>query len=128
MNKLFVSIYAALIFILLNAIVWLSFGLIIAFDMHPSLPELPLLRDGMAFVSLIMAGILFALEFFLARRNRIAFFLTVGLLLITSLLGFFDDFGVADFLFLVINFVPILLLIKDRAWYLHNKLPEPGNK
>jgi len=115
-NSLSVSI--SIIFIYINSLVWLVFGLIIVFDAHPSIPDYPLIKAGMAFLAIAIAGILFVLGFFLAKQSRIAFFLTSGLLLLTSLLSVFDDFGLADLAFLIINLIPLVLLIKDRDWYL----------
>ena len=77
----------------------------------------------MAFLSLAIAGLLLGLSFFLGQRRQIAYFLSLGLLIITSILIIFDDFGVVDLVVLVINLVPIALLIKDRDWYLQ---PRPG--
>ena len=114
------SISISIVFIYINSLIWLAFGLILVFDVHPSLPKYPLLIGGMAILSIIIAGILMVLGFFVARRSRIAFFLTTGLLLFTSLLGIFDDFGLSDLAFLFINIIPLILLIKDRAWYLQN--------
>jgi len=102
----------------MNSMVWLVFGLIIVFDAHPAIPNYPLIKGGMAFLAIVIAGVLFALGFFLAKRSRIAFLLTAGLLLLTSLLSIFDDFGLVDLAFLIINLIPLVLLIKDRDWYL----------
>jgi lysylphosphatidylglycerol synthetase-like protein (DUF2156 family) len=114
-----------MIFTLLNALVWLVFGVIIAANAHPALPNLPLLKGVMAFLSFTVAVILLGVFFFLVKRNRIAYFIALGVLIATSLLTILDQFGLADLIFLIINIVPILLLIKDRAWYLQIK-PHAG--
>jgi hypothetical protein len=111
-----------LFFVCLNALVWLAFGLIIAFNAHPALPDIPLLKGVMAALSLAMAGILLWVFTLLRKRSRIAYFATVGLFAVTCFLTIFDDFGLADFIVLVINLVPLGLLIKDRAWYLEKNL------
>jgi predicted membrane channel-forming protein YqfA (hemolysin III family) len=59
------------------------------------------------------------LFFLLWRRIQPAWYVALGFLAVTSILAIFDDFGWTDLLVLVINLVPIILLIKDRAWYLH---------
>lgn len=82
----------------------------------------------MAFLAFIIAGILVVLGFLITKQSRIAFFLTSGLLLITALLSIFDDFGLADLAFLILNLVPLVLLFKDRGWYLQTKShPLVGN-
>jgi len=122
------SVSILIVFIYINSLVWLAFGLIIVFDAHPSLPDLPLIKIGMAFLAFIIAGILVVLGFLITKQSRIAFFLTSGLLLITALLSIFDDFGLADLAFLILNLVPLVLLFKDRGWYLQTKShPLVGN-
>jgi lysylphosphatidylglycerol synthetase-like protein (DUF2156 family) len=112
------SVSAALILILLNALVWLALGVIIAANVHPALPDQPLIKGVMAFLALATAGILLGLFIFLGRHSRVAYFIALGLLIATSLLSILDEFGLADLVFLAINIAPIILLIKDRTWYL----------
>ena len=115
------SVSVALIFILLNALVWLAFGVIIAANAHPALPDQPIIKGVMAFLSLATAGILLGVFIFLGKRSRVAYFIALGLFVAISLLTIFDQFGLADLVILAINIVPVILLIKDRAWYLHVK-------
>jgi len=112
-----------LIFINLNAVIWLALGLTVASQSHPALPDEPLIRWGMAGLSFAASVILFGLVVFLVKRSRIAWFGAVGFLALTALLVIFDDFGWADLLVLVINITPIILLITERAWYLQS---QPG--
>jgi hypothetical protein len=118
MTNRLLSVSAALIFILLNAFVWLALGVIIAANAHPALPDLPLFKGIMAFLSFATAGILLGVFIFLGKRSRIAYFIALGLFVAISLLTIFDQFGLADLIILAINIVPIILLIKDRTWYL----------
>jgi lysylphosphatidylglycerol synthetase-like protein (DUF2156 family) len=115
------SVSVNLAFILLNALIWLILGLVIALHAHPSLPDNPIIQGGMTLLSFCAAGILLGLFIFLRKRIRLAWFAALGFLALTSILTIFDDFGWADLVVLVINLVPIILLIKDRAWYLHGK-------
>jgi len=71
----------------------------------------------MAILAILIACIFLVLGIYVTKRNRIAFFLTAGLLLISSLLTIFDDFGLIDLAFLIINMIPLFLLIKDRFWF-----------
>jgi lysylphosphatidylglycerol synthetase-like protein (DUF2156 family) len=115
------SVSVNLIFILLNALIWLALGAIIALHAHPSIPDNPTIQAVMALPSFGAACILLVLFFFLGKRVRLAWFGALGFLALTSILAIFDDFGWTDLLVLVINLVPIILLIKDRTWYLHGK-------
>jgi lysylphosphatidylglycerol synthetase-like protein (DUF2156 family) len=110
-----------MLFMLLNALIWLGLGLIIALRAHPALPKDPLIQGGMAFLSFCAAAILLGLFIFLRKRCRPAWFAALGFLVLTSILTIFDDFGWTDLLVLVINLVPLILLIKDRVWYLPEK-------
>jgi predicted membrane channel-forming protein YqfA (hemolysin III family) len=55
---------------------------------------------------------------FLRRRSSLAYYLTLGLLSVISLLTLTDDFGLSDLIVLIITIAPFVLLIKDRGWYL----------
>jgi lysylphosphatidylglycerol synthetase-like protein (DUF2156 family) len=92
--------------------------MIIALHIHPSLPDQPVIRWGMAFMSFAAAAILVGMFFLLRRRIPVAWFLTLGFLVLSALLSLFDQFGLSDLIVLVINVIPIILLIKDRAWFL----------
>jgi hypothetical protein len=116
------SISVAWVFVGLNALVWLAFGLIVALDLHPSLPDQPLVKGVLAVLALGCAGALLGVLVFLIKRSRAAYFMATGLLAVTATLFAFDDFGLTDFVVLVINLVPLVLLIRDRAWYLSNGL------
>ena len=115
------SVSVNLFFILLNALVWLAFGLIVALHIHPALPDNPILLGGMAFLSFCAAGLLLGLFIFLRKQVRLAWFVALAFLVLASILTIFDDFGWADLVVLGINLVPIILLIKDRVWYLQRK-------
>lgn len=112
------TVTATYVFILINIVIWLALGIIIALNLHPSLPDMPAMKGTMAFLSLVMAGILFGLFIFIRKQNRIAYYLTLAFFIFNALLTIFDDVGVADLFVLVLNIIPIVLLVKDRAWYL----------
>jgi lysylphosphatidylglycerol synthetase-like protein (DUF2156 family) len=115
------SVSLNLIFILLNALIWLAFGLIIALHAHPAIPDNSFVQAGMALLSFGAAGILLGLFFFLRKPFRLAWFAALVFLAVTSILTIFDDFGWTDLIVVVINLIPIILLVKDRAWYLQRK-------
>jgi hypothetical protein len=117
MTKPPASVRATFVFMILNVLIWLTFGVITGLGAHPSIPEGAVFRWGMAVLALLTAGALLGLAIFLRRRNRIAHLLTLGLLGAISVLTITDEFGLVDLAVLVVNVVPIVLLIKDRAWY-----------
>jgi lysylphosphatidylglycerol synthetase-like protein (DUF2156 family) len=119
------SVTIVFVFVVLNALVWLAFAILIVSNAHPALPVQPVVKGSMAFLSFAAAAILVGLFIFLAKRSRIAYFLALSLFAVTSLLTIFDDFGLADLVVVVINIFPLVLLIKDRAWYLQSMPQTP---
>jgi hypothetical protein len=112
------SVTLALIFILVIAIIWLAFGFIITFNVHPAIPDSQPIRIILATLSFAAGGVLIILCVFLTKQNRVAFFFTLGVLIILSIINIFDDIGLIDLVFIAFNIVPILLLIYGRGWYL----------
>jgi hypothetical protein len=111
------SVGATRLLVLLNALVWLSFGVLAGVGAHPSYREPGLLRWAMAGFSLIAACILTAATGLLQRGNRFRYWLMVSLLAALMLATIMDEFGLADLTYLVMVALPLALLIKDRAWY-----------
>ncbi|MGB7539695.1 MAG: hypothetical protein WBM17_14230 [Anaerolineales bacterium] len=107
--------------ILLNAIVWLFFAILIALDLHPALPDSAAVRWIMGILAIGCACLLLALVVLLGRRIRMAYFLTLGLLALLVILTITDEVGLADWIYLLLVAAPILLLVKDRSWYLTQK-------
>ena len=120
------SVNICFVFILLSILIWLVLGITILVDAHPAIPDVPLMKGIMGFLSLAIDGILIGLFIFLLKRNRIAYYLTLAFFIVTSLLTIFDDVGLSDLVVLIINIVPIVLLIKDRSWYLQVKTQVDG--
>ncbi len=120
------SVSIAFVFMLLDALIWLTFGLIVALGAHPALPDVPLVRWSMAVLSLAVVGALLGLSTSLRRRNRVTYVLAVALLAVLSLVTLFDDFGLVDLAVLAVTVFPLALLLKDRAWYL--QAPQEGGQ
>ena len=118
MTKTPVSVSTALDLLLLNALLYLAFTIIVAVGAHPSFQEIDLLRWTIATLSILTSGLLIGLLVSLRRRSALAYYLTLGLLFGISLLILADQFGLPDLIVLIITVVPLVLLIKDRAWYL----------
>jgi chromate transport protein ChrA len=125
MTKRPLTFTITLVVIILNALIWLLLGIIIAVDALPGIPDLAQMKGILASISISIAVILLGLTFFLFKRSRTAFYLTLLFFGITSLLTIFDDVGLPDVVFLIISLIPIFLLLKDRAWYLQIN-PEIG--
>jgi membrane-associated HD superfamily phosphohydrolase len=118
MTKQPLTVTINLIVILLNALIWLVLGIIIAVNANPGLPDMPEMKGILAVLSIAIAGILMLLTFLLFKHNNIAFYLTLIFFGIAALLTIFDDVGLADVVFVIICLIPIFLLLKDRNWYL----------
>jgi len=108
------SVRLNLIFIFLNFLVWLVLGVIIAANLQPSLPAQRLLKGIMAAMSFTSAVILLAALILLVKRKHSDYFIVLGFLIVTALLG--------------TNLIPIVLLIKDHAWYLQEETLATGER
>ena len=113
-----VTVTVTLVIILLNALIWFILAIIIAANAHPGLPDLPATKGIMAFISISMAGISLGLTYFTYKHSLKAYYLILAYFVFTSILVIFDDIGLSDIIVLIISLIPIILLIKDRAWYL----------
>ncbi len=112
------SVSVASFFLLLDATIWLVFAVLVATGIHPALPESRALQWVMVVLALLATGVLIGLWFFLRRRSRPAYYLTVASLFVLLMLTIADDVGLSDLLVLVAIVVPLVLLLKDRRWYL----------
>ena len=75
----------------------------------------------MAGFTFFAALVLLVLWFLLRKRVKPAWYLAVMMLAATTLAGLFDDIGWIDVLVMLGSAIPLVLLIKDRKWYL--KIP-----
>lgn len=118
MRKLPSTIKVALVFILVNALVWLLFSVIIAANLHPAMPAQPLIRWGIAGASLVAGLVLILLTFQLSKQTRIAWYLAVIAFFALVVLTIADEVGWVDISYIIIALIPLVLLIRDRKWYL----------
>ena len=123
MNKRPLSVRVVFLLIGLDALLWLALGLIIAVDAHPALPVQANIKTMMAILSLVAAVVLLGLSMFLAKRSRVAYYLTLAFLLVASLLIILDEVGWIDLVVLALQIIPIILLLKERTWYLGQIAP-----
>jgi lysylphosphatidylglycerol synthetase-like protein (DUF2156 family) len=109
-------------FIILNIIIWFALGVIIAFDLHPAMPDQLFFKGIMATLSFVAAGALLVTFVFLQKHNHVAYYLMLIGLGVAMLLAIFDDFGLVDLAALALCFIPFILLLKERQWYLHRQV------
>jgi hypothetical protein len=111
------SVSIALAFIALNALIWFAFAALLALGAIPGLPDNPSLQWGMAALAFIGSVVLALLSFLLAKRNRIAFYLSISGLAFISVIVFADDIGVVDLVAFALSAFPLVLLILGRSWF-----------
>jgi GNAT superfamily N-acetyltransferase len=103
--------------ILLTAAFWLGFAVFVAMGAIPSIP-VGVIRWGMAILATGVAVVLAGLTYLLWRRVRLAYYGTVALLTIVVVLSITDQVGLPDLLTLLVSLAALVLLLKERAWYL----------
>jgi hypothetical protein len=113
-----ISVAATRLLIAALALLWLAFGVIVIVGAHPSYREAGLLRWSMAAGALVAAACLAVLAGRLGPHRPLTFWLAVAFLATITAAGLLDDLGLADFVFLLVTVVPLVLLIRDRKWYL----------
>jgi hypothetical protein len=112
------TVTAALILILVSAAFWLTWAVITALGGIHSLTGMGTARWVMSVLALGCAVCLAGLAYFLSRRSRLAYILGVGLLALLAVLSITDQVGLIDLFSLLVILIPLVLLIKDRRWYL----------
>lgn len=107
----------ALIFILVNAAIWLIFAILVVFEAFPmgSVPDV--LRRILIALAVIAAGVLFILQILLRKHIRVAYYLTLVALAGMVLLTFMDQVGVSDLIYALFALTPLVLLLYCRGWY-----------
>ena len=121
------SVTVTLALILLDAALWLAFGLIVAVGLHPALPDNLVYKIVLSLASFGAALVLAGLSVLLTRHNRAGYVLTLAFLGAAALAFFLDDVGWVDLAFLAVTLLPAALLLKDRNWYLHPHLISTGS-
>jgi len=125
MQHLPASVRVALLLLTLDAALWFVFGVVVACGGIASINHPPVLRWVMAGLAWGAATALAGIALLLCRRSRPAFFAAVVLLTIIAVLSIADQIGLADLVGLAVSAVPLILLLRDRAWYLR-RADAPG--
>ena len=121
MKELPISVRITQVLLLIEALMWLVFGVIILLGLHPALPEGGLYRWGIGGISILAAVVLVVLARLLRKRVRPAWYLTMLALFATFLVILFDNVGWVDLAVMAAVFLPMILLLIDRKWYLGRK-------
>jgi len=117
------SVTAALMLILFIAAFWFAFAVITALGLNWSLERTGSYKWIMVVLALGAVLVLAGMAFFLRRRNRIAFYLSVAFLAVLAVLTIADQVGWIDLVTLIITLAALVLLLKDRQWYLQQGSP-----
>jgi lysylphosphatidylglycerol synthetase-like protein (DUF2156 family) len=121
MAKYPVTVQAVLILLVLSVLIWIGFAFLTVTGAYPGLPDDPTVRFVMAGLAFGCGCVLAGLTRALANRGRIAYYLVTALLALLAVLSIADDIGWADLLYLAMVVVPLILMIKDRSWYLRKE-------
>ncbi len=113
-----VTVTITILLLFAIAAIWLVFGLIVTLGLHPYFNTTGIFRWIMAACSIAAAMVLVGLVLLLRKRIKPAWYLGVILLSLMTLANLFDDIGWIDLLVMIGSLIPLILLIKDRKWYL----------
>lgn len=118
MEKTPISVKITSAFLILNAAIWLGFGIAVFARLHPALPDNPMWVAIMGVLALAAAVVFVLMNIFLLKRWKPAFSFSLFFLFVVVLLTFADDFGTLDLIYAAVVLVPAILIIVDRKWYL----------
>ncbi|MBN8656746.1 MAG: hypothetical protein J0M11_13505 [Anaerolineae bacterium] len=81
-------------------------------------PEMVGLYIVYSLTMLIASILLLASYFWLRKKNRVAYYLTVSILVLSIVLTIFDQIGLADVVFILLNAAALTFLYMSRDEYL----------
>lgn len=113
------SVKITLAFILICAILWLSFGVITILGLHPSQLSNSIYFLVLSLISILAGIFLLFITYYLWKQKKCAWYLSVIFFIAGVLVNIFDDIGLIDVLVMIIHMIPLVLLIKDRSWYMN---------
>ncbi len=108
---------AALLFILLNAVIWLAFAGYTAAGAHPSFKGDDPLRWWYSIGAALVGITLLVLGYLLLNRRRWAYYLGLITLVGFVLVLFLDQMGTIDLIIMLGALIPLILLLLCRRWY-----------
>jgi len=107
------------IVLLVDSLLWLAFAVFTGVGAHPSFGPMSEYMWPVTLLALLATALLGGLSVHLGNPSPLGYWLAVGFLAAMILASLFDQFGLADLIFVTAIALPLLLLVKDRAWYLH---------
>ncbi len=109
----------ARVLLMVDALLWLAFAGLTAAGAHPSYGGMSVYRWPITLLALLSAILLGGLSVFLGKPSPTGYWLTTGFLAAMIIASLFDQFGLADLVFVALTALPLVLLVMSRAWYLH---------
>jgi hypothetical protein len=106
------------ILFLLNAVLWVVLGAVTLSRMASASPEQAAVAGILAALMAAYGLVLCFIAWSLGKRRRIFYYFAIAVSVVTILLTFTDQVGLADIIGLVLAAVPLVLLIATRRWYL----------
>lgn len=106
------------ILILLNAAIWAGYGLYTLLTHNTAGTGLSAATWVMSALAFATAAALVVTVLLLRKRNRWGYIFGLALLALIAVLSVTDQIGLLDVLSLLISLAPLILLIRDRKWYL----------
>jgi hypothetical protein len=122
MNRPPKSVFITFSLIIIDAVFWLAYAFIMALGGIRSIAVSSVAKWVMTILALGSSTALLGTTFFLWRRNQFAYYFGLVILVIIAVLSITDEFGLLDLFSLLISLIPLVLMVKDRAWYLPPQL------
>ena len=107
--------------ILLNGAIWAGFAiftLLTRNDSHTGISTATWIMSTLALASALALAVVILL---LRQHRRSGYYLGLILLTLIAILSITDQVGLLDVLSLLISLAPLILLIRDRKWYLQKE-------
>lgn len=112
------SVAAARALFFLNAVMWFVFGVFTLWRMARGSADQAATAGILAAMMAAYAVVLCFVGWSLGKRKRVFYYLAILVVLGTIVLTITDQFGIADFIALVLNVGLLALLVMTRRWYL----------
>lgn len=111
------SVNLTILFLTVNSILWVAFGLYIALGFHPAIPDNEWIKWTMVVLSIVCGILLAGSVYFLLRHNRYAlYFVSVQLCAILVLI-IADQVGIPDLIVFFFTVATLIFLITNRNWF-----------
>jgi hypothetical protein len=119
-NKKPITVNICLILFLVTALLWFAFSIFVALGGNSSYARIGVFKWIMVGLTFAASLIIVGLWALLRKHFKPAWYFSVLMLAAMTIAGFLDELGLIDFLFIFVYLVMLILLIKDRRWYLAN--------